>query len=106
MIHFEDLKFVPCLNYDVTRNTRAELSMDNGYLMDIIKKPATRTYKVKTFEINNNKKSYQRGTFPEYGEFPEFAGRERLMVFLNEIVKHNLSDITTDLEEDIKEEEL
>lgn len=102
MIQFSDLTFVLC-PCSKDGNFKAELLLDNGYLLDIIKKPLTKTYKVKPFEITNNKKWYQKDLFPEHGEFPEFKDREALLIFLNEIKNHVLSEdelIDIDIQEE------
>lgn len=108
MIHFENLKFVECPG-SPDGNSKAELSLENGYGydLDIIKKPKTRTYKVKPFEKVFDKKRYLGHTFPEHGKFPEFNGREPLIEFLNQIDKHNLSEPSEKIEvndEDIEPE--
>jgi hypothetical protein len=104
MIQFSHLTFIIC-PCSKDGNSKAELLLDNGYQLDIIKKPLTKTYKVKPFEITSNKKWYQRDLFPEHGEFPEFKGRDALLVFLNEIKNHVLLEdeqVTIDI--DIQEE--
>lgn len=114
MIHYKDLKFQECHNYKETGNSIATIAV-NEYQLDIIKKPSTKTYKVKPFEITLSTgvdnigyktKHYKKDEFPEYGEFPEFKGRELLLVFLNEIDKQNLSGVSTDLDESPEDLEL
>lgn len=105
MIHFNNLKFTLCKGHP-DGNSVAELILENGYQLDIIKRPVTRTYKVKPFEMSfETKKRYLKDVFPEYRDFPEFAGRELLMIFINEIDKHNLSDNPSELDEDLDERE-
>lgn len=101
MIHFENLKFVICPN-SKENNTRAEVVLDNGYLLDVIRRPVTRTYIVKPFEKTFDKKWYKKDMFPEYGEFPVFFNKDSLMVFINQIDKHNLSDNPDELDEDLE----
>lgn len=105
MIQFSDLTFILC-PCSKDGNFKAELLLDNGYQLDIIKKPLTKTYKVKPFEKTHNKKWYQKDLFPEHGEFPEFKGRDALLIFLNEVKNHILSeDEINELDLDIKEED-
>lgn len=104
MIQFNDLLFLLCPN-SKEGNSKAELLLDNGYSLDIIKKPQIKTYKVKPFEMVLNKKWYQKDLFPEHGEFPEFKGREALITFLNEVKNHVLAeDEKLELDIDIEEE--
>lgn len=101
---FEDLKFRDLPN----GNKLSELLMDNGYSLDIVKRMKTRDYKVKSFEETHGKKRYNPYVFPEYGEYPTFNSRDALVVFLNEISKHDLSDVNLDNvpEIDFPEDEL
>lgn len=103
MIHFEGLKFILCPN-SKDGNSRTEITI-NGQRLDIIKKPKTRTYKVKAFEIIHSKKWYRCEVFPEYCPgFPEFAGRDALIAFLNEV--KDAPPSVVELEDDLSEEEL
>lgn len=105
MIHFENLKFIPCLNHP-DGNSKAELVIGE-YQLDIIKKPVTRTYKIKPFERIQDKKRYLADVFPEYSGFPEFAGRELLMVFLNEIDRPPIEEESSEeVEQELLDEEI
>lgn len=113
MIQFKDLKFQECPNFAETGNSIATITV-NEYQLDIIKKPSTRTYKVKSFEMEylgeldgkpNKRKIYIKNEFPQYGEFPEFAGRELLLLFLNALDRENLSGISIEIDENLEDME-
>lgn len=101
---FEDLKFRDLPN----NNKLAQVLMDNGYSLDIVKRIPERDYKVKAFEETHGKKQYINDVFPEYGDFPKFKTRDELVAFLNEVRKHDLTEVDlTDVPElDISEDEL
>lgn len=100
MLRFEDLRFNPCVGHP-DNNSLCTIEIE-GYSLDIVKKPKTKTYKVKPFDRIDGKKRYVPNLFQEYGEYPEFPGREPLMVFLNNIGKEDLED--EQLNDDIKED--
>lgn len=79
-ITFKSLKFKDCPN----GNKCANITI-NGLQLDVVKIMEKRVYKVKPFEIISGKKMYNSNYFDGYGDYPIFAHRDQLIVFLNEV---------------------